>query len=587
MINVKYIVAILILGISFRVAHLGDKIFWVDEVATITRVSGYTRSQILAEVQQQDIIYASDLLKYQQLSPEKTFSDTINALVQSPEHAPLYYILTRFWLQLFGNSIVVLRSLSIIFGLLCLPSIFLLAQELFNSKNASRIALSFLSISPFYVAYSQEARHYSLWTLLILTTSILLLKSLKYKNNIYWYSYLLVTILNLYTSLFSWLILFAQGCYLMLLKDRNNIKKFLFINLICLITFIPWVWVILNNWYQLQDNTSWMNEPMKLGEMIAVWVGSILLIFGNLPLSPELDIIIVVGILILLIFLLSIILAIYYLTRKSFVINSKLLFILAAINFTVLFISIKISDRNLPIKSIFDPVPIIGITTAFGLLFLVLYSGIFTSKKAPNKIKYFILSLFSIPTVTLILSDFILQDQRSATPRYLIPAQLAIILTVTYLLSQKKSAIAQRLAEGEIAKMTFNGLLILSIVSCSLTWQNSPQFQKSRNYHNPAIANIINQSRNPIIISDAEQIMDLLSMSHKLNSQVAIKIVNSTDKISSQKFDKFSEQDIFIFNPNNTVIQNIKKIDNITVKEVYKPHLRIPGEIYLSLWSVI
>lgn len=578
MINVKYIVVILILGISFRVAHLGDKIFWVDEVATITRVSGYTRSQILAEVQQQDIIYASDLLKYQQLSPEKTFSDTINALVQSPEHAPLYYILTRFWLQLFGNSIVVLRSLSIIFGLLCLPSIFLLAQELFNSKTASRIALSFLSISPFYVAYSQEARHYSLWTLLILNTSILLLKSLKYKKDIYWCSYLLVTILNLYTSLFSWLILFAQGCYLILLKDMGNIKRFLLVNLICLITFIPWLWVILNHWYQLQDNTSWMNEPMKLGEMIAVWVGSILLIFGNLPLSPELNIIIVVGILILLIFLLSIILAIYYLTRKSFVINSKLLFILAAINFTVLFILIKISDRNLPIKSILDPVPIIGITTAFGLLFLVLYSGIFTSKKAPNKIKYFILSLFSIPTVTLILSDFILQDQRSATPRYLIPAQLAIILTVTYLLSQKKSAIAQ---------ITFNGLLILSIVSCSLTWQNSPQFQKSRNYHNPAIANIINQSRNPIIISDAEQIMDLLSMSHKLNSQVAIKIVNSTDKISSQKFDEFSEKDIFIFNPRNTVIQNIRKIDNITVKEVYKPHLRIPGEIHLSLWSVI
>ncbi|MDJ0745902.1 MAG: hypothetical protein QNJ32_21415 [Xenococcaceae cyanobacterium MO_167.B27] len=54
MINVKKFswliitITILILGISFLLTHVGDKIFWVDEVATITRVYGYTRSQIIA-----------------------------------------------------------------------------------------------------------------------------------------------------------------------------------------------------------------------------------------------------------------------------------------------------------------------------------------------------------------------------------------------------------------------------------------------------------------------------------------------------------------------------------------------------------
>ena len=319
---------------------------------------------------------------------------------------------------------------------------------------------------------------------------------------------------------------------------------------------------------------------MQLPAMIAVWVASILLIFGNLPLASDLDIVVVVGILIVLIFLLLLILGIYYLTRKSYAINYKIFGVIAIINIFVLFLLIKLTARDLPLKAIFNPIPLIGITTAFGLLFLVAYSLFFLCNQAPDRIKYFVLSLLFIPTLTLIISDLILQDQRSATPRYLIPAQLAIILMVTYLLSKKINQ------TRSIVQLTINGLLILGIVSCSLSWQDSPQFQKSRNYHNPTIENIINQSDKALVISEFRQVMDLLSMSHNLNPQVAIKFFNTADEISSQKFNQFSEQDIFIFNPNAQLIQNLKERNNISVKEIYKPHLRIPGEIYLSLWSV-
>jgi uncharacterized membrane protein len=576
-------VTIVILGISFRVAHLGDKIFWVDEVATITRVAGYTRSQILEEIQALDIINAADLLHYQQLNSDQTFSDTINALVQSPEHAPLYFILARFWLQLFSDSIVALRSFSVFFGLLCLPAIYYLALVLFKSQTASIISLMFLSISPFYVAYSQEARPYSLWIFLILTSSISFLQALRTKSNFYWIAYLITTIVNLYTSLFSWLILLAQGCYLILFLSKKNryiLKKSLFILLASLVVFIPWVWVIVNHWQQLQANTSWMNESLKLSEKATIWVATILLIFGNLPLSPNLDLVVVVRILLFLLFLLLVTLGLYYLIKKSFFINYQILFAVTGINLLVLFTLIKLFNSNLSIKTILDPIPAIGITTAFGLLFLVIYSLIFLINKNPQISKYLVLSLGSLPTATLIISDLLLQDQRSATPRYFIPAQLAIILIVSYLLSYKIDLFSP------IAKITLSGLLILGIISCSLTWQDSPQFQKSRNYHNTAIENIINQTANPLIISDSQQIMDLLSLSHNLKPQVAIKLFTANDEISPQYLSDFSQQDIFIFNPNQALLQSIKSQNNLLIKEVYRPALRISGEIYLSLWSV-
>ncbi|MDJ0745903.1 MAG: hypothetical protein QNJ32_21420 [Xenococcaceae cyanobacterium MO_167.B27] len=81
--------------------------------------------------------------------------------------------------------------------------------------------------------------------------------------------------------------------------------------------------------------------------------------------------------------------------------------------------------------------------------------------------------------------------------------------------------------------------------------------------------------------------MDLLSMSHNLKREVAIKFFTSVDEISSQYFSRiFPKQDIFIFNPNQAFLQSLENNKAIIIKEVYKPHLRIPGEIYLSLWSV-
>ncbi|MFQ3626739.1 MAG: hypothetical protein SNJ81_04090, partial [Cyanobacteriota bacterium] len=39
-----------VLGIGFRMYGLGDRVYWVDEVATSVRISGYTRAEVTAQL---------------------------------------------------------------------------------------------------------------------------------------------------------------------------------------------------------------------------------------------------------------------------------------------------------------------------------------------------------------------------------------------------------------------------------------------------------------------------------------------------------------------------------------------------------
>ena len=159
---------VLLLGCCFRFANLDSKIFWVDEVSTAVRVSGYTVPQVNNALSKQGIVNFNDLLVYQTVTADKTFIDSWNAFTKSPEHAPLYFVLTRVWTQIWGSSITAIRSLAVVFSLLVFPALYWLCQELFNRVFISKMAVILMSVSPFFVAYAQEARPYSLWTVTIL-----------------------------------------------------------------------------------------------------------------------------------------------------------------------------------------------------------------------------------------------------------------------------------------------------------------------------------------------------------------------------------------------------------------------------------
>lgn len=164
------------------------------------------------------------------MTVQKELTATIKALIKSPEHSPLYFILTRFWVQRFGSSVVATRTFSVVFGLLAIPCVYWLCQELFKTPLISWVVVVLFAVSPFYVAYSQEARPYSLWIVTILISNIALLRAIRLKNRQSWLLYTVSLTIGFYTSLFSIFVAIGQSIYVILLEKFNltqTVKKYL------------------------------------------------------------------------------------------------------------------------------------------------------------------------------------------------------------------------------------------------------------------------------------------------------------------------------------------------------------------------
>jgi uncharacterized membrane protein len=177
------IIVVLVLGIFFRFANLGKKVYWIDESYTSLRMSGYTESELIQQVADGQVRNIKDLQKYQRINSEKTVVDTVKGLaLEEPQITPLYFVATRFWVQLFGDSVAVTRSMSAVFSLLALPCMYWLCLELFESSLTAWLAVSLLAVSPFQIVYAQEARPYSLFVLMILLSGAALLLGNAAKN---------------------------------------------------------------------------------------------------------------------------------------------------------------------------------------------------------------------------------------------------------------------------------------------------------------------------------------------------------------------------------------------------------------------
>ena len=154
--------------------------------------------------------------------------------------------------------------------------------------------------------------------------------------------------------------------------------------------------------------------------------------------------------------------------------------------------------------------------------FLVLYGLYLLCRNTLCRTWLFVLTLICVPALGLLLPDLILGGNRFTIARYLMPVFLGCYIAVTYVLSRKlltSSAKYPRrriIWSGVTAALLFAGILSCGIISQTDTWWN-----KLLSNNNPKIAEIINQTERPLVISDAA-LGDLLSMSHYLDPKVRL-----------------------------------------------------------------
>jgi len=155
-----------------------------------------------------------------------SYTDIVSKFSPSDFHPPLFYITLKAWTSVFGYSEIALRLPSVIFSLITIYLVF----RFFGLWPSLLLALN-----PLYLYYSQEARMYSLVTLLVFCAF------LAFKSNKLLFYYLF-TFLSLFTFYGSVFFFAAISLYWLYKKNYKNFLLYSLASFLSLLILSPLLW---------------------------------------------------------------------------------------------------------------------------------------------------------------------------------------------------------------------------------------------------------------------------------------------------------------------------------------------------------
>ncbi len=499
-----FLLVLLVLGIFLRLVNLDHKVYSFDETYTSLRSAGYTDADMKQQILDGRVISLEELKKYQRTNPEKSVIDTINSLAkEEPHFPPLYFVMVRFWEQLFGNSVAVTRSVSALISLLTFPCIYWLCLELFESPLTGWVAMALIAISPFHVLYAQEARPYSLWTVTILLSSATLLRAMRLPNKLSWVTYAATVVIGLYTYLYFGLVTIGHAIYIVTTEGfrwSKTVRAYLFASLAALLAFAPWPLVVITNRPSATHVSGFFDNSATLSHLGNRW----------------------------------------------------------ASNFTRVFVDFGWEIRH----SFNSALP--QVFLILSVLILAGYAIYFLYRYTPKRVCLFVLALIGVQVLVLMLPDLILRRWRlSGEARYLIPSYLGIQLAVAYLLSTKITSVSDNIWSQKLWQLVTILLVSAGVVSSTIISQADSWWNKAFSKNNPQIASIINKAPQPLVISDDPLPNSVVSLSYLLQPKVMFQLVVTPNipKIP----ERFS--DVFLYSASNTLKSGIEKEQNYKIEQ--------------------
>lgn len=168
-------------------------------------------------------------------SSEKFPFGVLKALLNHDAHMPLYYLCLNLWMKLFGNSDVLLRLFSVIFGALAIPALYYLGKT-YKSKKLGYFVAALGCLSPVLIYYSQEVRFYSVVVFLSIVSLILFLKLVDKSEKRYLILFHLTNLILLYTYSMGWIFVLTE-IFLLLYHYKTSKKDSLKLLLLSIIPF--------------------------------------------------------------------------------------------------------------------------------------------------------------------------------------------------------------------------------------------------------------------------------------------------------------------------------------------------------------
>jgi uncharacterized membrane protein len=488
------------IGVGFRLYPLDRKLYWHDEVYTSLRASGHTGLEMGQQIFKNQNVQPNELLKFQRIKPNSGFTDTITSLAkEDPQHPPLYYLMSRAWMQLFGSDVATMRLLAVLISLLSLPLIYGLAFELFSSRLIALMSVALLALSPFDVLFAQIARQYSLLTVTTIASSLCLLRAMRLRSVRNWGIYAVTSALGLYTHPFFSFTIIGHGIYLLLLqlpltyqlrvksehgnpqvellRPQNFFYRYLLASMGSLVLYLPWILVLMGNYQRALSSTNWASGATDWHFNFKLWM----------------------------------------------------------LSFTALFLDLDVGFDNPWTYAIRLPI------------LLIILSGIWlVCRQTQRQTWLFVVTAIFVPFLMLVLPDLLLGGRRSSVSRYLISCYPGVQLAVAYLIGSNlgrspNSPLLKGEGLGVMAlkpssqffwRLVLVSLFACSIASCAVSAMADTWWSNIPSYFNAETARLVNQKAQPLLIvdegDDGTMLGDLISLSYLLSDRVRLELLSKT-----------------------------------------------------------
>jgi uncharacterized membrane protein len=242
------LIIILIAGLALRLYHLDRYSIFYDEVSTMlvsqgivleganqkevfsTRVLSDSKFWKTPDTTRPDSVFRSftavETYFPKSFTPKEFWSpkgiqDYYDAMTRSDiGNSPFYYVVLHTWMDIFGLSDFSARLLSVLFSVLIIGLTYLFGKRFFG-VNTGLIAAAIAAIEPFFIAYSHQARNYSLTFFLTLLATYFFLqiienKADKKKTLWLYIGYILAAGLSVLSHFLTISVLVAHGLYALL-----------------------------------------------------------------------------------------------------------------------------------------------------------------------------------------------------------------------------------------------------------------------------------------------------------------------------------------------------------------------------------
>jgi 4-amino-4-deoxy-L-arabinose transferase-like glycosyltransferase len=242
------IAAILILAFFVRLLGIASRPIWYDEAFAI----------LFSEKGLSAMLYGT-------LAPTGAGSADIHPLG--------YYTFLWLWMKIFGESLVAVRLLSIIVGLVSVYLIYRIAFEALSDARTARLGMLFAALAPFQIHYAQEIRMYSFLAMWLLLATYAYQRGSKTGNWRWWGLFSISAALAQYTHNLAAFYLIALALLPIFQKNWQTLRAMIIAGLGALVLYFPWALQIPAQFSKVQ-NAYWVERPdiSKLFTLLLVFI---------------------------------------------------------------------------------------------------------------------------------------------------------------------------------------------------------------------------------------------------------------------------------------------------------------------------